>query len=477
MNTRKSLAFSFVDRYASLLVSVISSMVIARLLTPADIGVFSVTMVLLMFVATVRDLGAGQYLVQEKELTVDRIRAVWAVQLGLGLLLAFLVFLASYPVAVFYEEPRMHNIMLVVALNYAINPFGSLTYAWQMREMRFDIIALIRFSASLAGAVMSVVLAWQDFGPMSLALGSLATTVVNAVMATIFRPIHFPWLPGLKEIKRVLSFGSRMTATSILNTIANGAAELLLGKLQSMDAAGLFSRATGLVGMIGRLLIDASYSVAISLFAKKAREQGGFVPAFLKAMSYVTVIAWPACFFLILLADPIIRFLYGAQWGASVGLVRFLAVATMFHGVVAICHAALVATGCATRILKTTVATTLITLLFIYFGSIEGLLELSLAVAVGSAINAFIWIFVTINIVKFSVLQLMELFVKSILVSVMAAVGPLLIAINYGWSSEDVIPQLIFGLILFFVGWIFGVLVLRHGIFYELHSFCKSYFK
>ena len=72
-------------------------------------------MVLLMFVATVRDMGAGQYLVQERELTIERIRAVWAVKLGLGLALAGVVLLASYPVALFYKEPRMRDIMLVVS--------------------------------------------------------------------------------------------------------------------------------------------------------------------------------------------------------------------------------------------------------------------------------------------------------------------------------------------------------------------------
>ena len=84
MSTRNSLFFSFLDRYASLVITIISSMVIARLLTPAEIGVFSVTIVLVSFVTTVRDMGAGQYMVQEKELTTERIRSVWAVQLGLG---------------------------------------------------------------------------------------------------------------------------------------------------------------------------------------------------------------------------------------------------------------------------------------------------------------------------------------------------------------------------------------------------------
>lgn len=65
MSVRRALGYSYLDRYASLILGSVSSMVIARLLTPADIGVFSVTMVLLAFVSTVRDMGAGGYLVQE----------------------------------------------------------------------------------------------------------------------------------------------------------------------------------------------------------------------------------------------------------------------------------------------------------------------------------------------------------------------------------------------------------------------------
>ncbi|HPW30049.1 MAG TPA: oligosaccharide flippase family protein [Rhodoferax sp.] len=274
MSARKTLFYSFLDRYASLLISVVSSMVIARLLTPQEVGVFSVTMMLLMFVGTVRDMGAGQYLVQEKELTVDRIRAVWAVQLGLGLGLAALVLLVSYPVAVFYNEPRMRDIMLVVALNYAINPFGSLTYAWLMREMRFEVVALMRFSASLSGAMVSGWLAWKNYGPISLAFGSLTSTVVNALIAVYFRPTAFPWLPGFAEIRRVLVFGSHFTFSSIVTTLSESAPELMLGKVQSLTTAGLYSRANGLVLMFNRLFVDAVGAFCIPWFAKANREQG-----------------------------------------------------------------------------------------------------------------------------------------------------------------------------------------------------------
>ena len=172
VSVRKSLAYSFLDRYASLLIGIVSTMVLARLLTPAELGVFSVAMAMLAIAATVRDMGAGNYLLQEKDLTSDRIRAVWALQLGLGVL-------------------------------------------------------------------VSIAMAWQGHGAVSLAWGSLCATIVNAGVSIFYRPGHFPWLPGVREMGRVLAFGTKLTTSSILTTIAKASPDFFLAKLQGMAAAGL----------------------------------------------------------------------------------------------------------------------------------------------------------------------------------------------------------------------------------------------
>jgi O-antigen/teichoic acid export membrane protein len=175
-------------------------------------AVFSIATVLLGFLASVRDLGAGQYLVREKELDGERIRAVWTVQLGVGILLGCVVAAAGTPVAAIYREPRMLDIKLVLALAYVINPFGSLTYAWLTREMRYESIALIRFCSTVSGSTVSIALAYRGHGPWS-AVGSLASTVVNAAMLLPLRPRFFPWLPGLQE-GRVISFGGALTSAT-----------------------------------------------------------------------------------------------------------------------------------------------------------------------------------------------------------------------------------------------------------------------
>lgn len=468
MSTRKSLVFSFLDRYASLAISVGSSMLIARLLTPAEIGVFSVTMVLLVFVSTFRDMGAGQYLVQEKELTTQRIRAVWTVQLGLGLALACLVLMASYPVSLFYNEPRMFNILLVVAFNYAINPFGSLTYAWLMREMRFESVALMRFTAALVGALVSAWLAWQNYGPISLAFGSLASTITNALIATYFRPKSFPWLPGISEIRRVLVFGSKLTASSIVSIVGSSAPELMLGKLQNLAAVGFYSRAAGLLEMFHRLFVEAVAVVCLPWFSAKSRENGSFAEPFLKATAYITAIGWSFCLAVLCLAFPIIRVLYGDQWDQSVDLVRVLSVATALGVPAALCKTALLSTGAVSAIARASVQSALQTVLLVALGASHGLMMLAFAMVISASITSLIWLRTTLKHLAFPFGGLLHMLIKSAAVALMSAIGPSAALWIYGPATNLYLYPLLIGGFGGLIGFIAGVTAFKHPLQEEI---------
>lgn len=468
MSIRKSLFFSFLDRYSGLMINILSSMVIARLLTPAEIGVFSITMVLLTFAAAVRDMGAGQYMVLEKNLTVEKIRSVWAIQLGLGLALALIVVVASYPVAAFYNEPRMHDIMLVVALNYITNPFGSLTHAWLMREMRFESSALIRVSSTLVGALVSTGLAWKNFGPISLAFGALANTMVTALISVYFRPKHFPWLPGFSEVRQVLKFGSQLTASSIVNTVSNMAPELLLGKLQGLTAVGLFSRANGLVQMFNRLFVDAVGAVCSPWFAKKAREHGSLAPTFLKATAYVTALGWSFCLMIVFLAYPITRVLYGTQWDASVDLARLLAIAVAFIVPTSLCQAALLPSAGVTVIARLTALNALQTVAWVAFGSWSGLMTLGATLIAAAAINAALWLHSTAHHIGMGWANLIRTLINSAGVAAMAALGPAAAMWFYGPYPIQLFPPLLLGVVGMAIGFFAGLQILNHPLRTEL---------
>jgi O-antigen/teichoic acid export membrane protein len=476
MSTRRALSFSFLDRYASLALSIGSSMFISRLLTPAEIGVFSVTMVLLIMVTSLRDLGAGQYLIQEKDLTPERLRAAWAVSLGTGLFAAFVVVAAAKPAAIFYNEPRMVGVMLVIALNFALNPFGSLTYAWLMREMRFDALALMRFLSGLAGACTSVYLAWRHWGPISLAIGSLASTVVNGLVASRFRPRHFPLRPSFSGARRVVATGSKFSANGLLGALGGSAAELLLGKLQSLANAALYSRANGLGSMFQRLVLDATQVVAIPMFARESRDQGDISNSFIRTVSYVTALGWSFFLGLALLAYPAIRLLYGSQWDAAVSATRIIALAYMAGIPAAMCPAALMGIGAPGAMLRITVITSLAQIAAMAIGARISLDGAAVALLLSYSVGAVLWLGTTRRQLGFAWPMLFVALGKSAVVALITAIAPASALWWFGWNSPQRVAPLLLSTIGGLALFVAAVWLSRHPLRAELERLLNQLF-
>jgi O-antigen/teichoic acid export membrane protein len=445
MSTRKALAFSFIDRYASLLVTIGSSMVIARLLPPSELGLFSVTMVFVTFVNAIRDLGAGQYLVQERELTADRVAATWTLLLGMGIALGVLVLVLSVPIARVYGEPRMTQIMGVVSLCFVVNPVGSLTYAHLTREMRFDAIAVMRFTSTLTGAVSSIALAHLGFGPVSLAIGNLSAVVANALVGLAYRPAGLSWRLSFKEARRVFQFGSNISAMSITGHVAGGAPELLLGKLQSLESAGLYSRAAGLASMFNRLVLDAVAAVALPMFAKSARQSRSGAEEWALSVSYMTVLGWPFLGGLMLLAFPATRLLYGDQWDAAVGPTQALAVGMALWLPAALCQHMLIATGHAKKVMQTMLASTAMQICFIAAGATAGLNAAAVGFACGQAAASLIWLRAMKRVVPYRMRALAAVLSKSLVVAAITLLPATAAVVVYGWQPALVAPSLVMG--------------------------------
>lgn len=466
--TRQALAFSYLDRYASLVVFIVTSMIIARLLTPAQVGVFSITMVMIGFVAPFRDLGASQYLIHEKELTDERIRSVWAIQLGLSLVLALLIFALRDVAAGFYREPQISDIMVVLSVHSLLIPFGALTSAWLTRELRFDQLAVIRFSGTVVGSATSVYLAWQGFGPISLAWGALVTNLVNALVAAFYRPRHFPWLPGFKEIRRVVGFGSAISGITLMNLAYKGVAELLLGRFQGMHATGLYGRSQGLVLLFERLIMDSVHSVALTGFSKLTKENQPLDGAFIQGESMISVLGWSLLGYLAIMAFPMINLLYGDQWNEAVDLARYLCVGMCFMLLTALCPTLLIAAGHRWMSLLLSLVNVVIQAGFALIGAYLGLDALGPALLAASAILTLIWLAVSTHLVGISRRDFLASQWLSLKVVTMTLAAPLLVVAVLGVRPEGIFLPILLSGLGSAVGFLAAVRYLNHPVWVEI---------
>ena len=146
IGVRRALAFSFAQKYVLAAIHVLSTIVVARLLSPSEIGVFMVANAVVSMTDVFRDFGVSTYLIQAREITVARIRTAFTVTLLLSALLSTLLLILSGGIAAFYHEAGVQQVLYLAAVNFLIVPFAATIMALLRRDMAFD--RLVRIQSS-----------------------------------------------------------------------------------------------------------------------------------------------------------------------------------------------------------------------------------------------------------------------------------------------------------------------------------------
>ena len=186
--TRHSLLFSFAEKYTVLLLGIVATMMLSRLLTPAEVGVYSLGAVLVALAQVVRDFGVGQYLIQEKQLDRPKLRAALATSVLVAWLLAALVLAGSGPLARFYDEPRLRLVLQLLSINFVLIPFSALTMPMLRRQLRFRAIYAINAANSVTNLLVAVGLALLGYSYMSLVWAALAGSLASLLASLLLRP-------------------------------------------------------------------------------------------------------------------------------------------------------------------------------------------------------------------------------------------------------------------------------------------------
>ena len=327
---RRALLYSFAERYALIVISLASNLILARLLTPGDIGIYSVSLAVVSIAQVLRDFGVASYLIQERELDDEHIRTALGITLTLGLGLGAIVYFAAPFVASFYKEQQMQTLLRICSLNFLLLPFTTISLALMRRRLAFKALAFVSLIATAVGAVVSTSLAWAGWGAVSLAIGAVAVTGVTGFVAWIAQGERRLLWPGFSRWRAVLGFGAQSSVVGVVTSISMDINDLAVGKLMGFEAVALLSRAQGLMNLFHRDLMGAVRNVAFPAYAKAFRESEPMEPLYVNSVTHVTVVAWPFYGFISLFALESLRLLFGPQWDSAAPLVPIFCLAGAF---------------------------------------------------------------------------------------------------------------------------------------------------
>lgn len=321
---RRSLAFSLADSYLGVLLQLGSTLIISRILTPTEIGIFAVAAVISALASTFRDFGVAEYLIQEKELTPQKIRSAFGANVIVSWLMAILLFASSGSVADFYRQPGVADVMRIQAISFLLVPFGAVTMAFFRRELNYRPIFIANLIANIASFAVATGGALAGFGYLSLAWASVVGIAVTVAVSVLMRPKDFPALPSFSGLGEVARFGKHAMGIYFFNQAGRSAPEAVIGRALDMASVAFFSRAYGLIEIFNRTVLRAVEPVCLPYFAKSTRQGQETSVGYLKATALLTGIGWPFLAYIGLVAYSAIRLLYGPQWMQSVPLAQIL---------------------------------------------------------------------------------------------------------------------------------------------------------
>ena len=465
---RRALRWSLAERYASLLIGIAAAMVIARVLTPAEIGVFSLCAAFVAIAGTVRDFGVTEYIVQEKDLSRERLRNVFAVALITAWSLGALIFLIRGFVADHYSNPAIEGVMAIMALNFLVLPLASPTWALLNRDMAFRQMFYVQLACTVVQSGTTITLAVLGFGPESLAWGSLASILLQAVAINLMRPWQAVLWPSLRGASQVLRYGAYQMSAQLLEAGTNNAHEFLIARSFGFSPVGLFSRAKGLVDMFQNNITVAIIRVASVALAQSSREGEQLAPLFARGTTMFTGIAWPFFGALAIMAPEIIQVLFGPQWGSAHSIGTILAVSILPAGLFALGPAVLTATGMVQRRLRVALIWCPVHLALLVAASQVSLEAMALCWFVTNCVLAAAYAAQLVKVLGVSLSTLYAGVSRSALVAACSTGTMALIEFLGDWLSVPPLVVLPFAYAFGVLAWVAAVRLFRHPVSSEI---------
>jgi O-antigen/teichoic acid export membrane protein len=329
IGTRRALLFSGLQRYLVITINLVMMAVVARWLSPKEVGVVLMANGLILLADVLRDFGVSNYLIQALEITKETARTAFTINLILSLFLAGLLYGSSDLIASFYAEPRLVLVLRVVTTTVLFGSLSSPLYALLRRDMAFGTIFVITITATAANFISFCSFIVLGFGYMSLAWASLVFSLINTLLTLALRPYYWIFRPSLQGWRSVVSFGGCSIATDLLRIFYSSLPQLVLGRVLDFSAVGLYSRATMLCQVPERFVISGLVPVLLPALAAQVRGGGSLKASYLRGIGLMTAVQWPSLMCMALLADPIVQLLLGRQWLAVAPLVRIMAMASL----------------------------------------------------------------------------------------------------------------------------------------------------
>lgn len=330
MKVFSNFIWRFAERCGAQLVTFIVSIVLARILTPSDYGTIALVTVFTTILQVFIDSGLSTALIQKKDADDLDFSSVFYFNFVICIILYLIMFVSAPFIADFYKDSSLVSIVRVISLTLVISGVKGVQQSYVSRHMLFKRFFFSTLGGTIFSAVLGIIMAYAGFGVWAIVFQQLSNNAIDTLILWItvkWRPIKkFSW----SRLKNLLSFGWKMLASSLLDTVYNNLRNMIIGKLYTSADLAFYNQGDKFPKLI---VTNINTSIDSVLLPTMSNEQDNHVRVkdmTRRAIKISTYIMAPLMIGLAFCAKPIVQIVLTDKWLPCVPYLQIFCISYLF---------------------------------------------------------------------------------------------------------------------------------------------------
>jgi O-antigen/teichoic acid export membrane protein len=367
--TFKNVSYTAGARGVAIVFQAIANIILSRELLPSDYGLVGFASIFVTFFAQFSDLGLNSAVVQRKELDERAIYTGFTMKLGIGFMLYMIAFASSWFALLLLDNPDIVLIIKILALNFIFNCFGFLPITQIKRELNYKFIAYANVIQTAFSSTLAIILALNGFSYWSIVFSNIFGVLAFVIAINAFRPMKIRIIFDKATARQYLNYGTSLSLIGFIVFTMFNVDNFIIGAVSGVAVLGFYSIAFNWGSTVCDTLGAVINTVLFPTFSRMDQDRERVKAAYLRVLEYVGAMAFLVNITLLLVSEDFIVHVLGQgtdKWMPALVSFRILCVYGILRALLEPVANVFMALDLNKVMLRITLLSTLLQLIFIY---------------------------------------------------------------------------------------------------------------
>ncbi len=376
----RSVGWIVVDRWGTRLATLLSILVLGRLLTPGDFGLVALAAIFITVAGIFVEQGFNKALIQRQELRTDHMDSAFWASMVVAVVFTGVTVVAAPYIANAANAPELAGVLRWLSIALVINALTCTPYALLERDFRFKTLAIRRLSSTVSGAVVGIAMAYADFGVWSLVGQMLVNSVVGLIVlwaATNWRPRGLPNMTALRELWPI---GFGVLGIELLAVLGSQVDRIAIAAFLGAEALGWYFMAMKIITIMVEIFSSVFAAISMPMFSRLQSDKSRLCAWLYRLTGASSAIALPCFALAAALAPLLLPWVLGSQWAPSVPIFQILTLLGAINALAYFDRNALLAAGRAKDAFLLTLGQSMLGAVLVFIAAPFGVIAVAIAV-------------------------------------------------------------------------------------------------